>query len=99
VLEEIVLKHFSQTPANGNHDHATTSAGHDGVDSRIMIFTSFRDSVNEICSMLKRHAPLVRAMPFVGQSGEGKKKGLTQKEQTEVCRVTFSLWSVISADR
>ncbi|OWA53541.1 Fanconi anemia group M protein-like protein [Hypsibius exemplaris] len=78
-LEEIVLAHFQQ---------AATTTGEDGVgkkpDSRIMIFTSLRDSVQEISSMLKRHDPVVRVKKFIGQSGSAKRKGFTQKEQAEV---------------
>ena len=50
-----------------------------------MIFSQYRDSVQEITDMLNRHAPLVRVMSFVGHSsGKSNSKGLTQREQTEV---------------
>ena len=35
---------------------------------------------------LLQYKPLVKAMEFVGQSGTGGKKGLTQKEQIEVVK-------------
>uniref|UniRef100_A0A096M7Q3 FA complementation group M n=1 Tax=Poecilia formosa TaxID=48698 RepID=A0A096M7Q3_POEFO len=77
-LEEVVLQHFNawaQSSAETN----------DGVSTRVMIFSSFRESVQEIASMLNRHAPLIRVMTFMGQASAGKGvKGFTQKEQLEV---------------
>lgn len=50
-----------------------------------MIFSSFRESVQEIAEMLNRHQPLIRVMTFMGQSSAGKGvRGFTQKEQLEV---------------
>ena len=51
-----------------------------------MIFSQYRESVQEIADMLQCHAPLVRVMSFVGHGTTGKStsKGLTQREQTEV---------------
>lgn len=50
-----------------------------------MIFSSFRESVQEIAAMLNRHVPLIRVMTFMGQASAGKGvKGFTQKEQLEV---------------
>lgn len=55
------------------------------VSTRVMIFSSFRESVQEIAGMLNRHAPLIRVMTFMGQASAGKGvKGFTQKEQLEV---------------
>ncbi|KAL3311067.1 hypothetical protein Ciccas_010357 [Cichlidogyrus casuarinus] len=39
-------------------------------DTRVMVFTQFRDSVNEIISMLGQHKPFIRAASFVGQSSK-----------------------------
>ncbi|XP_072314496.1 Fanconi anemia group M protein [Eucyclogobius newberryi] len=77
-LEEVVLHHFRQW------SEATTGlAG--TVGTRVMIFSSFRESVQEIAAMLNRHAPLIRVMTFMGQASAGKGvKGFTQKEQLEV---------------
>ncbi|XP_037833713.1 Fanconi anemia group M protein isoform X3 [Kryptolebias marmoratus] len=79
-LEEVVLQHFkvwAERSANTN--------GSEGVSTRVMIFSSFRESVQEIAAMLDRHAPLIRVMTFMGQASAGKGvKGFTQKEQLEV---------------
>lgn len=60
-------------------------SGSQEVNTRVMIFSSFRESVQEIASMLNRHIPLIRVMTFMGQASAGKGvKGFTQKEQLEV---------------
>ncbi|NXX05291.1 FANCM protein, partial [Larus smithsonianus] len=80
-LEEIVIGHFKswKKGSSGN-----TSV--DTVDTRVMIFSSFRDSVQEIADMLSRLSPVVRVMTFVGHSTGKSTKGFTQKEQLEVVK-------------
>ncbi|NXB90595.1 FANCM protein, partial [Vidua chalybeata] len=80
-LEEIVIEHF-RSWKQGYEDQSEGSAG----DTRVMIFSSFRDSVQEIAEMLARLSPAVRAMTFVGHSSGKSTKGFTQKEQLEVVR-------------
>lgn len=72
-LRETVIEHFK--------NHKTNN-----VDTRVMIFSQYRDSVQEIAALLHAYKPLVKVMEFIGQSGTGGKKGLTQKEQIEVVR-------------
>lgn len=61
------------------------NSGHEAESTRVMIFSSFRESVQEIAEMLNRHQPLVRVMTFMGQASAGKGvRGFTQKEQLEV---------------
>ena len=51
-----------------------------------MIFSQYKESVKEIAMMLSRYSPVVKGMSFVGQASSGKStKGLTQKEQLQVC--------------
>ncbi|XP_050753418.1 Fanconi anemia group M protein [Gymnogyps californianus] len=80
-LEEIVIEHFKswQKICSGN-------ASVDAVGTRVMIFSSFRDSVQEIAEMLSRLNPVVRVMTFVGHSTGKSTKGFTQKEQLEVVK-------------
>ncbi|NWW67111.1 FANCM protein, partial [Ifrita kowaldi] len=80
-LEEIVIEHFKSWK-KGYEDRSESSPG----DTRVMIFSSFRDSVQEIAEMLARLSPAVRAMTFVGHSSGKSTKGFTQKEQLEVVR-------------
>ncbi|CAG2228093.1 FANCM [Mytilus edulis] len=73
-LEQVVLDHFN-----------TFNSG-DG-ETRVMIFSQYRDSVSEITNILKQHHPLVKVMSFIGQSSAGKStKGFTQKEQLKVMK-------------
>ncbi|XP_064572068.1 Fanconi anemia group M protein isoform X2 [Zonotrichia leucophrys gambelii] len=82
-LEEIVIEHFRSWKQGGSGEDR--SEGCPG-DTRVMIFSSFRDSVQEIAEMLARLSPAVRAMTFVGHSSGKSTKGFTQKEQLEVVR-------------
>ncbi|NXO18813.1 FANCM protein, partial [Oriolus oriolus] len=83
-LEEIVIEHFKSWKKRCSADEGR-SEGSPG-DTRVMIFSSFRDSVQEIAEMLARLSPTVRAMTFVGHSSGKSTKGFTQKEQLEVVR-------------
>ena len=56
------------------------------LDTKVIIFSEFRDCVIELVACLSQLKPTVRPMPFIGQAGSGGKKGLTQKEQIEVVR-------------
>lgn len=53
-------------------------------ETRVMIFSQYRDSVNEITEILNRHRPLVKVMSFVGHSTGKTTKGFSQKDQLRV---------------
>jgi ERCC4-related helicase len=58
---------------------------HGNDETRVMIFSEYRASVEEIVLVLNRHAPMLRAMAFVGQqASKSGSRGITQKEQLEV---------------
>ncbi|XP_028981524.2 Fanconi anemia group M protein [Esox lucius] len=81
-LEEVVVGHFRTWSEN-----AGSGPRPQEVSTRVMIFSSFRESVQEIAAMLNRHLPLIKVMSFMGQASAGKGvKGFTQKEQLEVVR-------------
>ena len=81
-LEEVVLDHFRAQSADGTAP----------AETRVMIFSQYRESVQEIADLLGSHTPLVRVMSFVGHGTTGKStsRGLTQKEQTEVSHTHFN---------
>ncbi|XP_075283427.1 Fanconi anemia group M protein isoform X2 [Opisthocomus hoazin] len=85
-LEEIVIEHFKSWKKGCSDEVTTESTSVDAVDTRVMIFSSFRDSVQEIAEMLSRLSPAVRVMTFVGHSTGKNTKGFTQKEQLEVVK-------------
>ncbi|XP_052041728.1 Fanconi anemia group M protein isoform X2 [Apodemus sylvaticus] len=78
-LEEVILEHFK----SWNAKNTTENKYH---ESRVMIFSSFRDSVEEIAEMLLQHQPVIRVMTFVGHASGKNTKGFTQKEQLQVVR-------------
>ncbi|KAI8147279.1 hypothetical protein BJV82DRAFT_664526 [Fennellomyces sp. T-0311] len=70
-LLHIVLEHLSECP--------------EGTSTRIIVFSTFRNSVNEIVKHLSEHEPMVKCSQFVGQSdGKNGRKGLNQREQNEI---------------
>ncbi|KAG9336421.1 hypothetical protein JZ751_002768, partial [Albula glossodonta] len=87
-LEEVVLQHFQTwTDSTGQVEGSNSGCGPKHANTRVMIFSSFRESVQEIAEMLNRHLPQVRVMTFMGQASAGKGvRGFTQKEQLEVVR-------------
>uniref|UniRef100_A0A8C3W1I9 RNA helicase n=1 Tax=Catagonus wagneri TaxID=51154 RepID=A0A8C3W1I9_9CETA len=78
-LEEVVVEHFKSWNAQNTSDKKCDK-------TRVMIFSSFRDSVQEIAEMLLRHQPIIRVMTFVGHASGKSMKGFTQKEQLEVVK-------------
>ncbi|KAI9206276.1 P-loop containing nucleoside triphosphate hydrolase protein [Polychytrium aggregatum] len=86
-LIDVVVKHFSDHAAHVQKNPQISAAE---AQTRVMIFSQYRESVEEISAALKLHEPMVRCMSFVGQSAmkgksKGKeRKGYTQKEQLEV---------------
>lgn len=75
-LREIVVEHFQR-------------AQKEGQETRVMIFSQYRDSVHEIVALLEEFAPLIKAMSFVGHghsSGGAKTKGFTQADQIRVIK-------------
>ncbi|KAG2188360.1 hypothetical protein INT44_001113, partial [Umbelopsis vinacea] len=75
-----VLQHLTQPNQNRPNEDANDQA----EDTRIMIFSSLRESVSEIVTFLSKHEPIVRCTNFVGQAESKGSKGLNQKEQQEV---------------
>ncbi|NXH18248.1 FANCM protein, partial [Bucco capensis] len=85
-LEEIVTEHFQSWKKRCSAEGSSSSRCVEAMESRVMIFSSFRDSVQEIAEMLSRLSPMVRVMTFVGHSTGKSTKGFTQKEQLEVVK-------------
>lgn len=69
LVESKLVQHFS-------------SATH---ETRAIVFSKFRESVYEIVGKLAQHSPLIRVMPFVGQSSESLgRQHITRKQQVKV---------------
>ncbi|GMH32811.1 hypothetical protein BSKO_00645 [Bryopsis sp. KO-2023] len=67
-LVEILTAHLSQE---------------DSVD-RVVVFTSLRETVNDIVQALERNQCGATAKKFIGQGGSKKNGGMTQKEQKRI---------------
>lgn len=79
----VVLKHFFDA------EDAETKR-----ETRIMVFTSYRNSAEEIVRVLAKHQPVVRPHIFIGQQDSKGTEGMKQKDQIEVRNLTFFLWVV-----
>jgi ERCC4-related helicase/ERCC4-type nuclease len=53
-------------------------------DSRVIVFASFRDMVQQIVDVLNDRG--IRAERFVGQAARDREKGLSQREQIDILR-------------
>ncbi|EQC26413.1 hypothetical protein, variant [Saprolegnia diclina VS20] len=71
-LQKVLQEHFARHSAGGS-------------STRAIVFTQYRESVNEIVALLTPLAPLIKVQAFVGQgAGKGKEKGQTQKQQQAI---------------
>jgi Fanconi anemia group M protein len=79
-LLKIVKDHFT------DHMNEQRTNGQDIVEStsKIMIFSNYRSSVDEIVQVLSKHSPLIRPAAFIGQANSKSKSGLKQKDQLKV---------------
>ncbi|KAG0208266.1 hypothetical protein BGX33_006366 [Mortierella sp. NVP41] len=98
-LVGVVVKHFTdhqdandarmkameqQRAASGGGSSFNSGDQFVPLQTRVMIFANFRDSVEEIGRVLERHQPLIKVRRFIGQATAKGKKGISQKEQQRV---------------
>jgi len=67
-----ILRHFSDASERGE------------TDTKVMVFSNYRNSGEEILRVLKMHRPIIKPQIFIGQSAGKTGDGMTQKEQQEV---------------
>ncbi|KLO96196.1 RNA helicase MPH1 [Fusarium fujikuroi] len=68
-LADTVLNHFM--------DQSENSA------TRVIVFSEYRDSAEDIVRMLNKHQPLIKASVFVGQADGKRGEGMKQAQQIE----------------
>ena len=99
VAQELLRKHFAEHAAaaaaeaaaaggGGGVGGAGPSSAAGGGGTRAMVFTSYRESVNELVPLLAQIEG-VRPTKFIGQASSGvgeNGRGLKQKEQRAVVR-------------
>lgn len=74
-LSETILNHFM--------DNGGGQEGAESSNTRIIVFSEYRDSAEEIVRVLNHHRPMVRAAVFVGQADTKQSGGMKQSEQIE----------------
>lgn len=73
-LSDTILNHFMD--AGEGREGASTN-------TRIIVFSEYRDSAEEIVRVLNTHKPMIRAAVFVGQADSKRSGGMKQAEQIE----------------
>jgi len=79
------LTYLCDTALNHFLDAGEGRLGEDAPPSatRIIVFCEYRDSAEEVCRVLNRHGPMVRASVFVGQADSKRSEGMNQLKQLE----------------
>ena len=81
-LKMLMLEHFVTTDDSGDRPRAE--------DTRAMIFVTNRGCVEEVVQWLNEEKPMLKAVPFIGQSTDKQGgRGYTQKKQQEVCAYCY----------
>ncbi len=75
-LQNVVMNHFLDAgEGRGVSDPSST---------RVMVFSHYRDSAEEIVRVLKRSEPMIRPHVFVGQASSRGSDGMDQKKQLDI---------------
>ncbi|KAI0082224.1 P-loop containing nucleoside triphosphate hydrolase protein [Panus rudis PR-1116 ss-1] len=85
--KSLLVQHFGKRMCEKEEAEAKgdAEAAEDAASSRVMVFASFRDSIEQIVDLLNQESPLIRAAKFIGQGTDKRgQKGYAQKEQIEV---------------
>ncbi|TFY79737.1 hypothetical protein EWM64_g4276 [Hericium alpestre] len=89
ILKRLVIDHFGKKMGDTDVQEVDSNGAQVNGDeqTRVMVFVSFREAVDEIVTFLNQESPLLRATKFVGQGTDKQgKKGFAQKEQLDVIR-------------
>ncbi|KAF6240186.1 hypothetical protein HO173_001796 [Letharia columbiana] len=77
-LQSVVMNHFL--------DAGDGRGASDPSSTRVMVFSHYRDSAEEIARVLKRNDPMIRPHVFVGQANSKGSDGMDQKKQLDVIK-------------
>ena len=77
-LQSVVMNHFL--------DAGDGRGASDPSSTRVMIFSHYRDSAEEIARVLKRNEPMLRPHVFVGQASSKGSDGMDQKKQLDIIK-------------
>ena len=85
-LKSLVLERLLTKGATGEEGGPSEP----NPNTRVMVFVSFRDCVEEVVKYLNTDSPIIKATKFIGQgTDKGGRKGYAQREQLEVCTSTL----------
>jgi ERCC4-related helicase len=89
-LRTIAVQHFARAQMDEEDRVQASGAPDSHTSTRMIIFCSYRECVEQIVEMLTEERPLIRAHKFIGQGTDKRGgKGVTQKGQLEVLFTTF----------
>jgi ATP-dependent DNA helicase MPH1 len=92
-LKSLVLEHLLTKDAT-DEDRGPVEPN---PNTRVMVFVTYRDCVEEVVEYLNLESPIIKATKFIGQgTDKGGRKGFAQKEQLGV-RSPIFLFSSLSA--
>lgn len=77
-LQSVVMNHFL--------DAGDGRGASDPSSTRVMVFSHYRDSAEEIARVLKRNEPMIRPHVFVGQASSKASDGMDQKKQLDIIK-------------
>lgn len=83
----ILMDHFSGKDVDPAIDISTT---------KVMVFISFKETLNEVVEYLNKESPLIRATAFVGQGNSKSGLGMKRTTQDKVCPVYLHSLSTAS---
>ncbi|KAL5888411.1 3'-5' DNA helicase [Pyricularia oryzae] len=70
----------------------------EGSSTRVIVFSEYRDSAEEITRVLNVHKPMISASLFVGQADSKKSEGMKQKQQIEtIAKFRDGIFNVLVA--
>ncbi|KUJ22499.1 P-loop containing nucleoside triphosphate hydrolase protein [Mollisia scopiformis] len=91
-LCDTILNHFLDAGEGRLGDDAPPSS------TRVIVFSEFRDSAEDIARVLNRHGPMIRASVFVGQQDSKRSEGMNQaKQQETISKFKKGIFNVIVA--
>ncbi|CAG8645682.1 10842_t:CDS:2, partial [Acaulospora colombiana] len=82
-LRTIAIQHFARAELE-EEGKSTSSLG--VSSTKMIVFCTFRDCIEEIVEILNEQRPMIRAHRFIGQSTNARGKGVSQKEQVEIIK-------------
>lgn len=95
-LKSLVLEHLLTKDATGDD----RGPAEPNPNTRIMVFVTYRECVEEVVDYLNLESPIIKATKFVGQgTDKGGRKGFAQKEQLNVSSLIFLFAPALEIDR